>query len=184
METAPQSDPGMAKLAELIGPNSIAMLTTLEPDGALRSRPLATLQLDREGRLWFFTSISSQKVAEIDQHRDVNLSYADPARADYVSISGTTQILRERARIRELWSTWARPWFPNGPDDPDIALLCVTVQSAEYWESPASKVQRLFGLAKALAGDTEALGEHGRITPAARSQQVSPRAAGEVTRDT
>jgi general stress protein 26 len=48
------------------------MLTTEEADGSLRSRPLATLQLDSEGHLWFFTALTSGKVEEIDQHRKAN----------------------------------------------------------------------------------------------------------------
>ena len=66
MDKQPQSDPGMQKLADLIDGIRIGMLTTVEPDGSLRSRPLATLQMDSDGRLWFFTSITSPKVEEID----------------------------------------------------------------------------------------------------------------------
>ena len=44
-----------------------AMLTTEEADGTLRSRPLATLQMDAAGKLWFFTALSSGKVGEIDR---------------------------------------------------------------------------------------------------------------------
>jgi general stress protein 26 len=46
-----QADPAMRKLADLIDAASIAMLTTEDAGGSLRSRPLATLQLDSEGRL-------------------------------------------------------------------------------------------------------------------------------------
>jgi general stress protein 26 len=166
MDKQPQSDPGMQKLAELIDEIRIGMLTTVEPDGSLRSRPLATLQMDADGRLWFFTSITSPKVAEIDQHNHVCITYADPDEEDYVSVSGATQILRERAKIKELWTNWAKPWFPEGPDDPDLALLCVTIESAEYWDAPGSKVVQLFGLAKAIqSGDPTALGEHAKVEP-------------------
>src|SRR3569833_2939534 len=88
MKKEKQSDPQMQKLADLINEASIAMLTTEESDGALRSRPLATLQMDSEGKLWFFTALSSGKVSEIDQHRKVNLSYAHVDKQDFVSISG------------------------------------------------------------------------------------------------
>ena len=77
MKKEKQTDPQMQKLADLIGEASIAMLTTEDADGSLRSRPLATLQMDSAGKLWFFTALSSGKVGEIDQHRKVNLSYAN-----------------------------------------------------------------------------------------------------------
>jgi general stress protein 26 len=108
-------------------------------------------------------------VGEIDRHRKVNLSYANVDKQDYVSVSGRSRLLRDREKMRELWTRSVEPWFPDGLDDPDLALLEVTVEEAEYWDAPASKTQRLFGLAKAITtGSTDQLGEHGKIRPADR----------------
>src|ERR1700761_746861 len=106
MKKQKQADPEMQKLADLIGEASIAMLTTEEPDGSLRSRPLATLQMDSAGKLWFFTGMSSGKVSEIDQHRKVNLSYANLGKQDYVSISGHARLFRDPQKMQELWTPW------------------------------------------------------------------------------
>jgi general stress protein 26 len=164
MDIQPQGTTGMQKLAEVVGEAQIAMLTTAEPSGQLRSRPLVTLQLDSDGRLWFFISLSSPKVDEISQHRQVNLSYSDPDKQDYVSISGIAEIVRDRTKMRELWTPWVEPYFPRGLGDPSLALLRVQVDQAEYWNAPESSVQRLYGFAKAVAtGDTKALGEHERV---------------------
>ena len=166
MKKQPQADPNMQKLADLIAEASIAMLTTAEADGTLRSRPLATLEMDSEGKLWFFTAMSSGKVSEIDQHRKVNLSYVNLDKQDYVSVSGHARLFRDPEKMRELWTPWVEPWFPEGLDDPDLGLLEVTVDDAEYWDAPASKTQRLFGLAKALtSGKTDRLGEHVKVHP-------------------
>jgi general stress protein 26 len=168
MDKQQQATPQLSTLADLIGAARIAMMTTAEPNGALRSRPLATLQMDSQGTLWFFTSVSAPKVAEIAQHRQVNLSYANPGGQDYVSISGRASIVRDREKMRQLWTPWVEPWFPKGVDDPDLALLAVQVDQAEYWDAPDSKVGRLFGLAKARStGDTAALGKHEKVTPPA-----------------
>jgi general stress protein 26 len=166
MKKEKQADPSMQKLADLIDETGIAMLTTEEPDGSLRSRPLATLQMDSAGKLWFFTALSSGKVGEIDQHRRVNLSYANVGKQDYVSVSGHARLFRDPEKMKELWTRWVEPWFPEGLDDPDLALLEVTVDDAEYWDAPASKTERLFGLAKALStGSTDQLGEHAKVHP-------------------
>ena len=61
MEIDEQHNAALAKVAEMVGDAKFAMLTTLEKDGTLRSRPMATMQLDSEGNLWFFTSMSSPK---------------------------------------------------------------------------------------------------------------------------
>lgn len=165
MHKQKQSDADLEKLADLIEESRIAMLTTAEPDGTLRSRPLATLQLDAQGALWFFTSASSPKVDEIERHRRVNLSYLNPRDEDYVSISGIAETVRNRAKMRELWTPWVKPWFPRGLDDPDLVLLKVTIEQAEYWDAPDSSAKRLYGLANALAtGDTRALGDNVKIS--------------------
>lgn len=166
MKKQPQADPHMQKLADLIAEASIGMLATAEADGTLRSRPLATLEMDSEGKLWFFTAMSSGKVSEIDQHRKVNLSYVNLDEQDYVSISGHARLFRDPEKMRELWTPWVEPWFPLGLEDPDLGLLEVTVDEAEYWDAPASKTQRIFGLAKALSGGKpDSLGEHAKIHP-------------------
>jgi general stress protein 26 len=171
MKKESQADPGMQKLADLIEEASIAMLTTEEADGSLRSRPLATLQMDSEGKLWFFTALSSGKVGEIDQHRKVNLSYANIDKQCYVSICGSARLFRDPQKMQELWTPWIEPWFPVGLKDPDLALLEITVSDAEYWDAPASRTLRLFGFAKAIAtGNTEQLGEHAKVHPAAAPQ--------------
>jgi general stress protein 26 len=173
MQVQAQDDPAMRKLASLIGDIKIGMLTTEEPDGTLRSRPLATLQLDSAGRLWFFTALSSGKVAEMDRHRKVNLSYANVSDQNYVSISGRSRLLRDREKMQELWTLWVKPWFPNGLEDPDLGLLEVTVEQAEYWDAPASRMQQLLGLGRALTGDDRgALGEHGKINPSGHSSSA------------
>jgi general stress protein 26 len=166
MQKQSQAEPAMQKLADLIAEASIAMLTTEDSDGALRSRPLATLQMDSAGKLWFFTALSSGKVGEIDQHRKVNLSYAHVGKQDYVSISGHARLFRDPEKMQELWTPWIEPWFPDGLNDPDLGLLEVTVDEAEYWDAPASRTQRLFGLAKALStGETGQLGDHAKVHP-------------------
>jgi general stress protein 26 len=166
MDKQTQATPEMNRLAELVEHSRIAMMTTADANGSLRSRPLATLQMDSQGTLWFFTSLTSPKVEEVDQHRQVNLSYANPEEMDYVSISGRATVVRDREKMRQLWTAWVQPWFPNGVEDPDLALLAVQVEQAEYWDAPGSKVGRMFGLVRAMrSGDTGALGEDVKVTP-------------------
>jgi len=138
-------------LGELIKDIKFAMLTTVEDDGSLRSRPMGTQQAEFDGDLWFFTGAGSAKAGEIQRDRQVNVSYADTDHQRYVSVSGSAQLVRDRAKIEELWNPIFKAWFPNGLDDPDLALLKVTVERAEYWDSPSSKVVQLYGFVKAVA---------------------------------
>ncbi|HEY8599070.1 MAG TPA: pyridoxamine 5'-phosphate oxidase family protein [Thermomicrobiales bacterium] len=149
---------GRKKIGELIKDIQFAMLTTVEPDGTIRSRPMATQKQEFDGDLWFFTGASSPKVSEIRADSEVNVSFADPANNAYVSVSGTAQLVRDRRKIEELWNPILKAWFPDGLDDPDLALLKVTATQAEYWDSPNGKVVQALGFAKALLTGKQADG--------------------------
>jgi len=148
MEKANNDD--IAKLGELIKDIRVAMLTTVDNQGCLHSRPMATQEQEFDGTLWFFTPADSGKIHELNRDSHVNISYANPDKQTYVSVSGTASTIRDKAKIKELWSPINKAWFPNGVDDPNIALLRVDVQRAEYWDAPSSAVVRLFGFAKAV----------------------------------
>jgi general stress protein 26 len=154
-----------AQLKELIEDAKIGMLTTEDDDGTLRSRPLQTVGVDDAGVLWFFTSASSPKVAEAQTDGGrVNVSYANPAKYDFVSVSGRASLVRDREKMRQMWTKWIEAFFPKGLEDPDLALLRVEIEKAEYWDAPNSSVSRMYGLAKALAtGEHDALGENRKI---------------------
>jgi general stress protein 26 len=152
------------KLGKLIKGIKVAMLTTQDDDGTLRSRPMATQQAEFDGTLWFFTQASSHKVDEIDREHNVNLSYADAGDNRFVSISGRARLVRDKGKIDELWSPVLKAWFPKGKDDPDVALLRVDVEKAEYWDAPSSTLVKLVGFAKAVVkGQPYAPGENRKL---------------------
>jgi len=152
-----------AKLWSLIKAAKFAMLVTEDGDH-LRGRPMAASQQDFDGELWFFTRASSHKVAEVQGDSRVCVTYAEPSRQDYVSFSGRASLVRDRAEIDARWSELLKAWFPNGKDDPDVALLRVSVEQAEYWDSPNSTVVQLYGYAKAaLTGEPPKLGENRKV---------------------
>ena len=139
----------MEKLWSMIKDIQFAMLTSEDGD-VLRSRPMAASQSSFEGELWFFTKASSHKVAEVGSDHRVGVSYADPQHQNYVSLSGNASLVRDPAAIESHWSEALRTWFPKGKSDPDVALLKVDVQQAEYWDAPNSKMVHAYGYVKAV----------------------------------
>lgn len=138
------------KLNELIKDIQFAMLTTADEEGQLHSRPMATQREPFDGTLWFFTYYESGKSHELEKDHHVNVSYASPEQNRYVSLSGTARVFRDQAKAKELWNPALKAFFPQGLDDPNLALLRVDVQKAEYWDSPSSKVVQAFGFLKAV----------------------------------
>jgi general stress protein 26 len=164
MDTQAGRGEAVRKLAELIEGIEVAMRTTVDESGALRSRPMMTQQVGFDGDLWFFTKASDPKVGEIEREHSVNVSYSNPDKQHYVSMSGKARLVRDRAKIEELWNPAYKAWFPEGLDDPEVALLEVTVEQAEYWDTPTSTVVHLVGLAKALVtGETYRPGENEKV---------------------
>jgi general stress protein 26 len=152
------------KLAEMIEEIDFAMLTTVAEDGSLHSRPMSTQRAEFDGNLWFFTRASAPKVGEIEREHQVCVAYAKPEAQRYVSVSGRATVVRDRAKIEELWSPELKAWFPKGPEDPDLALLRVAVERAEYWDSPSSAVAHAVSFVKAMVtGQPANPGENEKI---------------------
>lgn len=141
----------LKKLNEMIKDIKFAMLTTVEADGSLRSRPMATQEAEFDGDLWFFTGASASKVDEVEQEEHVNVTFSDNDKNRWVSMSGMARLVRDRNRIEEYWNPVYKAWFPRGLDDPDLALLKVDVDHAEYWDSSSGAVVHAVGFVKALA---------------------------------
>lgn len=161
MTKEPSADPAAKKLWDMVDAIKVAMMTTLT-DGVMRSRPAACVQMDRRAELWFFTLAPADKAGSGAQR--VNLGFVDTANEDYVSLSGTATIVRDRELVRKLWTEDQTVWFPKGCDDPDLALLRVDVEEAEYWDRPSRAQVGAFGLVKAIVDETPDLAENRKLT--------------------
>jgi general stress protein 26 len=100
--------------------------------------------------LWFFTGAGSPKTGEVAEDERCLLAYSDPTRQNYVSIYGSVELVRDVVQQKALWSEPLRVWFPGGAEDPNIALLKVTCEGAEYWDSPSSTLVHAYGYLKAV----------------------------------
>ncbi len=155
----------LEKLRELVKDIDFCMLTTIDEGGDLHSRPMSSNgDIDENGDIWFFTSASSLKVSEIEKLPKVNVSFADPDNQRYVSVSGTAQLVRDRAKIDELWRPEFKIWFPKGKEDPEVALLRVSLEKAEYWDSPSSTIGYALSFVSSLVtGKEPDMGENRKV---------------------
>ena len=150
------------KVWDLVKDIKFAMMVTQDPDGSLHGRPMSAVETDFDGTLWFMTRDSSLKVEALEANPKVMLSYADIDEHHYVSLSGSARIVHDPAKVKELWSEAARVWFPNGPEDPQIALIAVEISTAEYWDSASSAMVYAYGYVKArLTGEPPSDGAFG-----------------------
>ena len=147
------------RLHELIEDIEVAMLTTRRRDGSLISRPMATQGRLEGAHLWFVTGEGLPKLSEIAADPNVNLAYYKNRTKEWVSVSGVARIVRDRAKIRELYDPSWKVWFPDegtprdgGPDDPRIVLIAVEARSAHFMAVDKAAPVVLFESLKSMAG--------------------------------
>jgi general stress protein 26 len=156
-----------AKLWELIKDMRFAMLTTRHGNGHLHSRPMTTQNrgIDEDDALWFFMARRAEPAVDLEADAQVNVAYADPGKDCYVSVSGTAAIVDDAAQRHRLWSKITEAWFPNGPDDPEVALVRVTITHADYWDVKQNKLVQLYKMAQAAVTGhpPKDMGEHRKV---------------------
>ena len=156
----------------------VAMMTTRRADGHLRSRAMANQKRAAGADLWFVTSEGSSKLREIALDPHLNLSYFRDSNMEWISVSGTAVISRDRAKIRELYAEDWKIWFADEGDprhgtaeDPRMVLIGVTVHAAEFLEVNKPKPVILYELAKGwITGTEPELGEMHTLNEPRRPQ--------------
>ncbi len=135
------------------------MVTSTAPDGALHARPMTPQQVTDDLEAWFFISRSSEQAADISSQSRVNLSF--DGSSDWLSVAGTGTLVDDRKLVEEMWNPVVEAWFPDGPGDPDVTLLRVDAESAEYWKAPGGRVASLLSFVKAKVTGEPLRGESG-----------------------
>lgn len=144
-------------LYKLIDGIEVAMMTTRRADGQLVSRAMQTQERRGQADLWFVTDIESNKFDELAHDPQVNLSYYKDRTREWVSVSGTALLSRDRNLVHAFYQPSWKIWFPEdgdgrdgGPDDPRIALIMVDATSVHYSHKDRPGIVALFELARAM----------------------------------
>ena len=151
------------KIRELIGDARVAMVTTVTPAGELHSRPLTIGAVDDDGTFRFLVDAKASWVGGLRYGDAINLAITNDDDKVWVSVAGTVSVTDDRATAHRLWSPEAEPYFPDGVDDPNLRVLEVQPTTAEYWDAPASRIERLVVKAGSLFGRQPTPGERGSI---------------------
>jgi len=130
------------------------------------TRPMATMEAEEDGTLWFFTNVHSVKVDEIKKEREVHLTYAHPGKESYLDVWGTATVITDKQQLKEKWSPIVKAWFPGGVDDPELALLKVTPRDCYYWDAATGSMIQFLKMAvgAAIGKPQIAEGEEGKLS--------------------
>lgn len=159
--TTESRDGNLKKIGEFIHEIDFTMMTTVDEEGNLQSRPMSTQKAEFDGDVYFFTYDDSNKAKHIKKEPRVNLAYSAPDRHTYVSLKGKAELSDDRQKMEELWSPELNAWFPDGLQTSGIVLIKVGVETAEYWDSHSSFVSHAIGLVKsAVTGKPANVGDN------------------------
>jgi general stress protein 26 len=134
-------------------------------DGAkIHSRPMGAIVRRDERVIYFLSDERAHKDDEIRRFPRVCLAFADTSSQKYVSISGTARLSADRDRIKQLWGAAAKVWWGT-PDNPNVRLITVIPEEAEYWDAPGAVISSLkVAFALATGGQLDP-GEHKTVRP-------------------
>lgn len=126
---------------------------------------MSAQQVDDEGNFWFLSSHSSLKDEQVAEDPYVQLLFANSGDAEFLSVFGTATIVMDMAKKREIWSDFAKAWFPKGVEDPDLTVLRVKPLQSYYWDTKNGKMITLLKLAaSAIIGKKSDTGVQGKIS--------------------
>lgn len=153
------SNEEITTLVDLTQDSRFCMLTTTDDDGTLVSRPMARQDVDLDVVLWFIATKDSRKARHITARPDVAVTFS--SETSWVSLAGTAEVVDDLDKLRELWSSFAEAWIPEGPEDPNAVLIRVDAKTAEYWDNPGGRVSTLVSLVKSkVTGQPYDGGDH------------------------
>lgn len=169
-ELKPREKPAMSndnardqdRVWQLMKKIGFAMLVTHD-GGKLRARPMSAYLEQDNNAIFFLTDARRHKDEEIAGNPAINLSFADASSQKYVSIAGTATVSNDRAKIKELFSTPAKAWWDSA-EDPNIRVLKITPDDAEFWDSPGTVISYVKMAAAAATGTRPDIGENRKVS--------------------
>ncbi|MCY4670286.1 MAG: pyridoxamine 5'-phosphate oxidase family protein [Rhodococcus sp.] len=120
------------KLHALLRTLETVMVTTVDDQSRLISRPMILRVGDFGGTLFFLARADSRIISHIAARSAVNISSASTNSS--VSLTGTADFTTNYNSVAEHWHSVFGPWLPRGTTG--AALIEVTIDEARFWSVP------------------------------------------------
>lgn len=150
MEKNLDNTKALTKFKELVEEINICMFITNTTSNNEHTRPMATIEVENNGNLWFYTDVRSIKVEEVTKQHAVHLVYAHPGKSSYLDVWGTAEVITDRQQVVDKWSPIVKAWFPDGVADPNLGLLKVQPYEVYYWEAQSGKMVEFLKMAASV----------------------------------
>ena len=134
-------------------------------DEGFTSRPMSAIKVCDQGNMWFFSEKDSDKNKAIDNDENMQLFFSHPAKGSFLVVNGEEEIILDKSKIEEMWTSAAKIWFEEGKDDPNIAIIKVIPTTEYYWDTNGNRMINFIKMVASVVTGTNLLnGEEGLIT--------------------
>ena len=153
------------KLRELVEEINICLFcSNLKIDDGATCRPMGAQKVCDEGNIWFFSEVNSDKNREIKQDKHVQLFFSHPGKSSYLVVNGEAEVIIDKNKTDELWTPFAKIWFKEGKDDPNISIIKVKPTTAYFWDNDGNKMINFFKMiASVVTGTNLVSGMQGEL---------------------
>lgn len=134
------AEEAIAKLREITGHSPICHFLTRLDQRPIPVRPMRTVQVDDQGAFWFLGSLNTEVTDDVLNNPEVQLLYADPDEAEYLTVFGTATVVHDTKKQDELRSGKG---VSPGPawvlKDRDLCLIKVEPKDSYYRDAKSGK---------------------------------------------
>lgn len=123
-----------SEVVDIMRSKRFVMLTTVTAEGKLVSHPMTPQEVTDEADVWFFVGLDGDQADALRAAPEVNLAFAEAG--SWLSISGSVEFVDDSAKIEQLWDGAVDAYF-DGAKDPNLGLIRVIGNSAQFWGCPA-----------------------------------------------
>ncbi|WP_449278448.1 pyridoxamine 5'-phosphate oxidase family protein [Leucobacter sp. GX24907] len=141
------------QVVEVMRGERFVMLSTATKDGKIVSHPMTPQEVTDEAVIWFFIDRQSDQGEAIRQNPEVNLAFAETG--SWLSVSGRAEFVTDPDKVYELWDEQVSGYYEGGTSDPNVGLLRVTPESAQYWGVPGGRIAAAVKILVSKIRDTE-----------------------------
>ena len=132
--TAVHGREAIPEIARMLREIDVCVFATHGEGGQLHARPMSNnRQVEWDGDSWFFAPSDGRLVAELQAEPSAVNAYRVEEGFGFISVSGRTSIETDPELKQRYWLEELERWFPNGPDDPNVALVRVASTAAQWW---------------------------------------------------
>lgn len=148
------------QVVDIMREERFVMLSTVTVEGKIVSHPMTPQEVTPRAEVWFLIGLQGDQATAIRSNPNVNLAFAETG--SWLSISGVAGFVEDRGKVAELWDGQLDEYF-SGVDDPNLGLLKVTGQSAQYWGVPGGGMVAALKIAASRITGSEPPGKAGTV---------------------